>query len=123
MISACGARDINREYYRAQDDQKITVVKAYKNEGYIVGENSDILTIYIRQVDDGELLWTEPFKMGTTATVPTGIRNIKVMCEISTTYGKILLPGKTEIDVKTGNTYNITGKPDNNQKNCILKIT
>ena len=99
---------------------KSTPQQASPNEGLLVGEDSSNVKVMIRKIDEGEILWSGGYKLGTTSPIQTGKHSVSIMCEFTFSWGAKLLPGTLEIDVKAGTTYKISGKPSSDGEKCLV---
>ncbi len=59
----------------------------------IEGEDTPAIRVMIRTIDDGEILWAGPYRLGTTAAVSPGDHTIGVMCEFRAAWGSQITPG------------------------------
>ena len=92
------------------------------DKGLLVGEDSSIVKVMIRKIDEGEILWAGGYKLGTTAPIAIGNHKVSIMCEFTFSWGKKLLPGNLDIDVKPGIIYKVTGKPSSDEEKCLVSI-
>jgi hypothetical protein len=99
---------------------KSTPQQASPNEGLLTGEDSSNVKVMIRKIDEGEILWSSGYKLGTTAPIETGQHSVSIMCEFTFPWGTKLLPGTLDIDVKAGTTYQVSGKPSSDGEKCLV---
>ena len=89
----------------------------------IRGTDTKKLRVLIRMIDGGDILWVGKFKLGTTATITPGHHTVSVMCELRESYGLILKPGKIELDVAVGQTYDLTATVTPESRGCDISVT
>lgn len=89
----------------------------------IRGSDSKKLRVLIRTIDGGDVLWVGKFKLGTTATIAPGHHTVAVMCELRESYGLILKPGKIDLDVAAGRTYNLAATATAESRGCDIAVT
>ena len=88
----------------------------------IRGTDTKKLRVLIRMIDGGDILWVGKFILGTTATITPGHHTVAVTCELHESYGLILKPGKIELDVAAGQTYDLTATVTPESKGCDIGV-
>lgn len=88
----------------------------------VIGADTSSLRVMIRTIDDGEILWVGNYTLGTRALVQPGQRKINVMCEFRHSWGAELKPGNVTIDAVAGSTYDLSGSPSSDGKQCNVQV-
>ena len=89
----------------------------------VSGEKRGGLQVFIRTVNDSDLLWTRGYRLGRKAWVGPGANKLTVMCEFKFRGGQNLVPGEVDFSAEEGKEYEVQVDPASaERKECDGRI-
>ena len=89
----------------------------------VSGEKRGGLQVFIRTVNDSDVLWTRGYRLGRKAWIGAGANKLTVMCEFKFRGGQNLVPGEIDFSAEKGKEYEVQVAPASaERKECDVRI-
>lgn len=88
----------------------------------LAGVDTAQTRVTIRNIDHGEILWDDAYRLTTRQLVTPGRHVVTVVCEFHTAGGIRRLPGQVSLTFQPDTTYRLDARPSADGEGCGVSV-